>query len=79
MYLWSFREICYHFYGGIQLNLKELKEIIDRAYKRAEGCDRSVEVWLNNSMYSIKDAGLFSAMPTIIITLGEKMYERDNE
>lgn len=61
------------------MKLKKFKEIIDKAYEQAEGCDVEVEVWLKNSMYDIQRIGQFGVIPTVTITLGQKMFELDNE
>lgn len=61
------------------MKLEEFKKIIDKAYEQAEGCDVDVEVWLKNGMYKIQKIGQFGVVPTVTITLGEKMFELDKE
>ncbi len=57
------------------MNLKKMKEVIDKACDRAGECDGRVEVWLGNKCFEIREINQFSVVPTLCIMLGEKVCD----
>lgn len=59
------------------MKLKELKAAIDKAVEHAGDCDADVEVWYKNKGYRIARIGQFGIVPTVTITVGEKVFDFD--
>lgn len=62
------------------MKLSELKDIIDQTVEYAEGAnDPDVEVWLGHTKaFKISDICQGGVVPTVYITLGEKVYDENN-
>jgi hypothetical protein len=57
------------------MTLKRFAQIINECVERADPCDPPVEVWYKKKGYHIDSIGQFSVIPTVTITIGEKICD----
>ena len=54
------------------MNLKYIKSVIDRALKKAPGCDPKMHVQLGDKVYPVKEIGRYGVSPGVLVVLADE-------